>query len=92
MRFDVGAVVFVESFSRATVEALNPESFLDTKMVFEALLVFVVDARKDFGRPIHIGFAVLFVLCEARVGPAFVVDCFLVLGGAEVDSLHLFAL
>ena len=84
--FDIGAKVFIEAFSWATLEATDPEGFLNAEMVFELLLVFDGGAGEDLGCPIHRFFAVFFVLCEARVRPIFGIDGSYVLFSASFDG------
>ena len=72
---NVGAPVFIEAFSRATLKAANPKRFFDAEMVFELLLIFYHGAGKDLGSPVHRFLAVFFVLCEARVRPVFRFCC-----------------
>ena len=62
VRFDVGPIVFVEAFSGATTEATNPKSLLNSKVMFETLLVLHADFGEDFRFPFdgrRAGFSVL---------------------------------
>ena len=76
IRFDVGAVVLIEALARAAVQASNPECFLHSQVVFEALRIFVAATGKYFRSPVYWCFAVFFVLSET----------FFVFQGANVDG------
>ena len=69
----IGAIVFIETGSWATVVAADFQCFPDFQIVSEFVFIFVCHANDDLRFPVHCKRAIFFVLADTGVVPVAVV-------------------
>ena len=84
----IGAKIFIEAGSWATVVAADFQRLPDFQVVDEFVFVFVHHIDDDFRLPVHGKGTVLFVLADSRVVPIAVVRRSFMFLSPHIDGVH----